>query len=97
MPPPRPYGLIIHPAAKRDYKQLPRQVRDDVRDSILALRDDPHPAGSAPLAGTRDCFRIRVGKYRVIYEVDDGERLVSIRAVGHRRNVYDLAGRRLGT
>jgi mRNA interferase RelE/StbE len=62
-------------------------MRDRVRAAIDGLGGDPRPVGCAKLAG-RDDFRIRVGDYRVVYSVDDAERLVIVARIAHRREVY---------
>jgi mRNA interferase RelE/StbE len=49
--------------------------------------EDPRPHGSRKLVG-RDGWRIRVGRYRVIYEIDDAQRFVTILHVGHRKDIY---------
>ena len=62
---------------------------DDVvrlRDAMRRLGDTPHPHGSKKLSGYDGLYRIRVGDYRVIYEVED-ERILD-RNIGHRREVY---------
>jgi mRNA interferase RelE/StbE len=51
------------------------------------LADDPRPPGSEKLSG-QDRYRIRQGDYRVVYSGDDGERLVDVVKIGHRREVY---------
>jgi mRNA interferase RelE/StbE len=55
--------------------------------AIDALALDPRPAGAVKLAG-RDDYRVRVGDYRIVYAVHDGERVVIIARVAHRREVY---------
>jgi len=55
--------------------------------AIDALAQDPRPRGSAKLAGRDDC-RLRVGDYRIVYAVDDSERLVIVARIAHRREVY---------
>ncbi len=55
--------------------------------AIRTLADDPRPPGSRKLAG-RDSYRIRAGDYRVIYLTDDGELVVTVLGVGHRKQVY---------
>ena len=55
---------------------------------IEALAEDPRPAGGEKLAGHSDRYRVRQGDYRVVYSVDDAERVVLIVKVGHRREVY---------
>lgn len=55
---------------------------------MLALADDPRPAGAAKLVGTRSAWRVRIGDYRVIYEVRDEVLLVLVIKIGHRKQVY---------
>lgn len=62
-------------------------MRARVRDSIDALAVEPRPSGVVELAG-RDDFRIRVGDYRIVYAVDDAERIVLVARIAHRRDVY---------
>lgn len=62
-------------------------MRARVRDSIDALAVEPRPSGVIKLAG-RDDFRIRVGDYRIVYAVDDAERIVLVARIAHRRDVY---------
>jgi mRNA interferase RelE/StbE len=54
---------------------------------LLALEDNPRPAGAKKLHG-EDSYRLRVGDYRVLYTIDDQSRVVTVYAVGHRREVY---------
>jgi mRNA interferase RelE/StbE len=54
----------------------------------LELSSEPRPACSKKLADAGSAYRIRVGDYRVLYEVSDAERIVRVMAVGHRRDVY---------
>ncbi|MGH3065388.1 MAG: type II toxin-antitoxin system RelE family toxin, partial [Gaiellaceae bacterium] len=61
--------------------------RDRVRLAIDGLAGNPRPVGCSKLAG-RDDYRIRVGNYRVVYAVDDAERLVIVARIDHRREVY---------
>jgi len=81
------YEARLRPAAAREYRRLQGRLRDRIRTAIDALAFDPRPVGAAKLAG-RDDYRIRVGDYRVVYAVDEAERLVIVGRVGHRREVY---------
>jgi mRNA interferase RelE/StbE len=56
---------------------------------ILALADNPRPAGCKKLRGYKDQWRIRIGAYRVIYVIDDGARAVTVTHVAHRREIYE--------
>ena len=55
---------------------------------MLALADDPIPRGTRKLSGYDDVFRVRVGRYRILYSVSDTEVIIVILKIGHRKNVY---------
>jgi mRNA interferase RelE/StbE len=86
------YAIDVRPRARRSLRQLDPSVRETVAQVIDGLAADPRPAGFLPLTGRRPYLRVRSGDYRVIYTVDDSARVVTIAAVGHRREIY----RRLG-
>lgn len=73
--------------AQKELAQLPEEVYRDVRDAILKLSKECRPPGSLKLRG-RDGWRIRVGDYRVIYEIDDERKIITILHIGHRRDIY---------
>lgn len=81
------YTISILRRAQRELARLPAGVYEQVRDSIHALSQDPRPLGCLKLTG-REGWRIRIGNYRVIYEIDDKQQIVTILHVGHRRDVY---------
>ena len=58
------------------------------KPDIDALKDNPRPFGSEKLSGVEETYRIRVGDYRILYEVHDDVLLVLVVEVGHRREVY---------
>ncbi len=81
------YTISILRRAQRELTRLPVGAYERVRDAIHALGQDPRPPGCLKLTG-REAWRIRAGDYRVIYEIDDEQRLVTVLHVGHRRDVY---------
>lgn len=83
------YRVEFTAAAARQIKKLPRPARDRVLDSIEELAEDPRPHGSKKLVGEKTAWRIRVGDYRVIYDVFDTELTVTVVRAGHRRDVYE--------
>jgi mRNA interferase RelE/StbE len=83
-----PYNVSLTRPATKDLEALPKNVLKRVDAAILALADDPHPQGSKKLTGSEDLYRIRVGDYRIIYQVEGGELIVLIIRVRHRREVY---------
>ena len=81
------YELQILRRAQRSLARLPEREYERVRDAIRTLADEPRPPGCRKLTG-RDGWRIRIGQYRVIYEIDDAARIVTVLDIGHRRDVY---------
>ena len=66
---------------------LPIREYERLKEAIGKLADEPRPPGCRKLTG-REGWRLRVGDYRVIYEVNDREQTVVVLHVGHRRDVY---------
>lgn len=81
------YALSILPRAKRQLKRLGDPSYSRIVDGIRSLTANPRPHGCRKLTG-RDGYRIRVGDYRVIYEVDDSARQVLVLDIGHRKDIY---------
>jgi mRNA interferase RelE/StbE len=83
------YSIEFAPAAFRQLKKLDRAVQVRIYAQIDRLADDPRPPGSLKLAGRDNIFRLRVGDFRVLYNVFDGKLIVLVLKVGHRRDVYE--------
>ncbi len=82
------YQVRLKTSAARQLRKLPQPTRDRILDAIEDLADDPRPQGSKKIAGTQATWRIRIGDYRVIYDICNGELLIFVVRVGHRREVY---------
>jgi mRNA interferase RelE/StbE len=83
------YRLSIGKSAQRDLDNLPNSVFRLVDKKILSLEIDPRPRGCVKLKGKlSDYYRIRQGDFRIIYEIDDTMRVVTIHEVTNRREVY---------
>ena len=80
-----PYSIEFRPAARRDLKNLPKEMLLRVSRKIDSLADNPRPPGTEKLSGMDDCYRIRVGEYRILYLVEDAVLLIVIVRVRHRR------------
>lgn len=80
------YSLFILRRAQRELAELPADSFARARDAIRTLAQDPRPPGCIKLTA-REGWRIRIGEYRVIYEIDDKQRTVTVLHVGHRRDV----------
>jgi len=81
------YGLEILRAAQKQLAQITPVDRDRIVAAIKDLADAPRPAGCKKLSG-RPGWRIRIGSYRVIYEVHDDKLLILVVTIGHRREIY---------
>jgi mRNA interferase RelE/StbE len=83
------YHVELKPAAVRDLKKLPRSVQIRVASRIDDLAGDPRPSGSEKLEGSKkELYRVRIGDYRIIYEVRRKVLLVLVIRIRHRRDVY---------
>ena len=63
------YSLVIERAAEKDMQRLPEDVHGRVSEAILQLKSNPRPHGSKKLTGMAGSWRIRVGDYRVLYDI----------------------------
>lgn len=79
-----PYRVEISPPAAKDLKHLPLQVCERLEADILALVDNPYPEGARKIQGTERAYRIRVGSYRIVYEVYREQQVVAILRVARR-------------
>lgn len=82
------YNVQILRRAQKELATLPQVVYPRVRDAIRDLAENPRPPGCKKLVG-RNGWRIRVGDYRIIYEIDDSGQMITVMHIGHRRDVYD--------
>ena len=81
------YAVLIKRSAEKEMDRLPARTFERVAKVILKLERDPRPRGSKKLRGVQD-YRIRLGEYRILYCIDDANRVVEVIAVGHRREIH---------
>lgn len=82
------YEIEITRTAEKQLKQLPPQDQRRVVQAVLLLADDPFPQGSRKLSGYEDVFRIRVGRYRILYSVSKKTLIIVVLKIGHRKDIY---------
>ena len=82
------YTVSLRPAAERAWRKLPSEIRPRINRALLALENDPRPHGVAKLRGHANRWRVRIGDYRVIYQINDATNTVEILHIAHRREVY---------
>ena len=83
------YKVLIKPSAAKEIEAVGQKGdRQRIVTRIRSLARDPRPFGSEKLSGREDLYRLRVGRYRVLYSVGDAELVVLIVRVGHRNDIY---------
>ena len=81
------YAVLVMRKAQGELADFPLAVYENVKGAMKALGETPRPSGCKKLTG-REGWRIRVGDYRVVYEIDDDRKVVTVLHAGHRRDVY---------
>lgn len=82
------YKVFIKPSAAKELEEVGKKKdRQRIVAHIQKLVKNPRPSGSHKLSGA-DKYRIRCGNYRIVYSINDDERLVQVVKIGHRREVY---------
>ncbi len=82
------YSVLILPSTQKQLAKLPNATATRIEDKLLELEKDPRPPGCKKLKG-RNAWRIRIGDYRVIYDIEDARLVITVIAIGHRREVYE--------
>jgi len=82
------YELIIKPTAEKSLDKLPASIRRRMVNAMKELRNTPRPAKAVKLVGDENLWRIRVGNYRVVYEIHDAMLVILVLRVAHRKDVY---------
>jgi mRNA interferase RelE/StbE len=83
------YSVEIRTSAIKELEAVvPKRERQRVAQRIAALADEPRPRGCEKLAAEEDRYRVRQGRYRIVYAVDDAARLVDVVKIGHRKEIY---------
>ncbi|MEH2147826.1 type II toxin-antitoxin system RelE family toxin [Nostoc sp.] len=82
------YEVKFSRGAKKQFRKLPIDVQQRIQTKINDLAIEPRPNGVKKLQGDDNSYRVRVGDYRVVYEVDDDVLIVTVIKVGHRTGIY---------
>lgn len=81
------YRIAIKRSAAKELEELPTKDRRRIVRKIRRLGDEPRPPGCEKLSA-QERYRLRQGDYRILYEVDDEDLLVTVVRIGHRGDVY---------
>lgn len=82
------YSLSFSRQAIKQSQKINEPFYSNIKQSIINLANDPRPVGCKKLKG-RDGYRIRIGDYRVIYEIYDAELIIDVIALGHGKDIYE--------
>ena len=83
------YAVTLADSARKELRVLPAHVVQRVHAKLRELTINPRPSGCKKLQGHKNCWRIRVGDYRIVYTIDDAKTLVDITRIAHRKEVYE--------
>ena len=83
-----PFELQWRASTKKDLRKIPPQEVARIVAAVEELAQNPFPHGTEKLSGSEHTYRIRVGDYRVVYEVSTEPRVITIERVRHRKDVY---------
>jgi mRNA interferase RelE/StbE len=82
------YRIQFKASAAKEFKKLPLSVKQRVSISLDNLQQNPRPSGVKKLQGEQALYRVRVGEYRIVFTIDDDEKIIKITRIRHRQDVY---------
>ena len=83
------YAITFAASARKELRDLTAALVERILPRIRELADHPRPPGCKKLHGFKNRWRIRVGDYRIVYQIDDVQKVVDITRIAHRREVYE--------
>jgi mRNA interferase RelE/StbE len=81
------YQVIIPKTVQKEIDKLPKNVQESIIEGLLTLRENSRPPNSLKMKNSQG-YRLRVGDYRVLYDINDKTQTVTLRRVGHRKEIY---------
>ena len=82
------YQIFVNPKIEKSLSKIELRTAKKIRDKIRSLADNPRQMGAIKLKGEDNAYRVRVGDYRIIYEIYDSKILVLVMHIDHRKDVY---------
>jgi mRNA interferase RelE/StbE len=82
------YEVFLATSAVKALRKIDRKTAVRIARNIQSLAQTARPQGCRKIVGAESSYRIRIGDYRIVYEIDDANLRVNVRAVGHRRDIY---------
>ena len=81
------YQVNLPKTVQKQLNVLPQELKQRILKALVQLQDEPRPANSLQMKGGQG-FRLRIGDYRVLYDIDDISHIINLRRIGHRREIY---------
>jgi mRNA interferase RelE/StbE len=81
------YKIYIKPSALKELHKIPRRDLSRIIDKIRRLSSDPRPSGCEKLSSDEK-YRIRQGRYRILYVIEDNKLIIIVIKIGHRKDIY---------
>ena len=82
------HRVALTTTARKERLKIDPAEREAIDRALQQLHSNPRPPGVKKLAGSRTDWRIRIGNYRILYEIDDSQRVVTVWRIAHRRQAY---------
>lgn len=82
------YRIEVAKTAERQLRRLEERDQLRILRALTSLSAEPHPPGCRKMSGHEDLYRIRVGLFRVIYQIDDDRIIITVLKLGHRKDIY---------
>jgi mRNA interferase RelE/StbE len=79
--------VIIPKTVQKEIDKLPKNVQKSIIQGLLTLKENSRPPNSLKMKNSQG-YRLRIGDYRVLYDINDQNQTVTLRRVGHRKNIY---------
>ncbi len=83
-----PYEIEFKPSAEKDFSKLERDAQKRILEKIKSLASDPRPRGVEKLSGHKNRWRIRVGRFRIIYQVFEDKLVILVLRIADRKEIY---------
>lgn len=83
------YSVVVSVTAEKELIRLPARMIEKIITVLKSLEENPRPPGSKKLKGQKNLWRVRIGDYRIIYAIEEVILLIDVRAIGHRKDIYN--------
>jgi mRNA interferase RelE/StbE len=81
------YQVNLPKTVQKQLNALPQEPKQRILKALVQLQEEPKPTNSLQMKGGQG-FRLRIGDYRVLYDIDDSSQIINLRRIGHRREIY---------